>query len=39
MLNHVLEVLNDGRMDVAGFLGVLCWGNWVAVTDQVPSLQ
>ena len=36
-VKRVLEVLNDGRMDVAGFLDALCWGNRLAVTDRVAK--
>ena len=36
-VKRVLEVLNDGRMEVAGFLDALCWGNRLAVTDQVAK--
>ena len=32
-VTRVLDVLKEGRMDVAGFLDTLCWGNQLAVTD------
>ena len=32
-VKEVLRILRGGKMDVAGFLDVLCWGNTLAVTD------
>jgi len=32
-LKRVLDVLKEGRMDVAGFLDALCWGNPLATVD------
>ena len=32
-LKRLLGVLNEGGMDVIGFLDALCWGNLPAVTD------
>ena len=32
-VKRVLDVLKEGGMDVVGFLGALCWGNLLAVTD------
>ena len=34
-VKRVLEVLKEGRMDVAGFLNALCWGNRLAITDPI----
>ena len=31
--NRVLDVLNEGEMDVAGFLDALSWGNPLAIAD------
>jgi len=36
-VKRVLDVLKEGRMDVAGFLDALCWGNQPAITD--PSTR
>ena len=36
-VKRVLNVLGEGRMDVAGFLDTLCWGNQPAITD--PSTR
>jgi hypothetical protein len=32
-LKRVLGVLKEGKMDVAGFLDALCWGNRPAIAD------
>ena len=32
-LKRVLGVLNEGGMDVVGFLDALCWGNSLAIAD------
>ena len=36
-VKRVLDVLKEGRMDVAGFLDALCWGNRLAIAD--PSTR
>ena len=36
-LKRVLDVLKEGKMDVAGFLDALCWGNQMAVVDPVAK--
>ena len=38
-VKEFLCILKGGKMDVAGFLDVLCWGNTLAVTDPTTSLQ
>ena len=32
-VSRVLDVLKEGKMDVAGFLDALCWGNQPAVVN------
>ena len=32
-VNRVLDVLKDGKMDIARFLDALCWGNRMAIVD------
>ena len=34
-MKRVLDVLKEGKMDVAGFLDTLCWGNQSAIADPV----
>jgi len=36
-IKRVLDVLDEGRMDVVGFLGGLSWGNRLAITDPTTK--